>query len=184
MKDFRDEQVRREYPNGLDEMQETMEFMTGLAGGYALKGNVPAPVEREQNAEYAATQEEIEPVVTDFDVPHVDNMIVEEDPLDFEPAAAVEEDVEVDASIFRAYDIRGVVNRTLTEGVVKLIGRAIGSEAHARGLSTVAVARDGRLSGPGFLAALSRGPSTLRLSASGIGSRVNCPHWPQRQAIA
>ncbi len=39
MKDFRDEQVRREYPHGLDEMQETLEFMTGLAGGYAFKGN-------------------------------------------------------------------------------------------------------------------------------------------------
>ena len=63
----------------------------------------------------------------------------------------------VAASIFKAYDIRGIVGQTLTEAVVEALGRAIGSEAHDRGLSAVAVARDGRLSGPGFLAALARG---------------------------
>lgn len=52
------------------------------------------------------------------------------------------------ASIFRAYDIRGIVGQTLTENVVYAIGRAIGSEAKARGEQQVIVARDGRLSGP------------------------------------
>ncbi|MCC6302400.1 MAG: phosphomannomutase/phosphoglucomutase [Gammaproteobacteria bacterium] len=61
------------------------------------------------------------------------------------------------ASIFKAYDIRGIVGRTLDDDVVYAIGRAIGSEAHDRGLPAVVVARDGRLSGPGFLAALARG---------------------------
>ena len=60
-------------------------------------------------------------------------------------------------AIFKAYDIRGIVGRTLTDDVVHDIGRAIGSEAAASGLSTVAIARDGRLSGPGFAAALARG---------------------------
>ncbi len=63
----------------------------------------------------------------------------------------------VPASIFRAYDIRGIVDDTLTEANVELIGRAIGSEAAARGESTVVVARDGRLSGPRLQAALMRG---------------------------
>jgi phosphomannomutase / phosphoglucomutase len=63
----------------------------------------------------------------------------------------------VPASIFRAYDIRGIVDDTLTEASVELIGRAIGSEAAARGEATVVVARDGRLSGPRLLAALTRG---------------------------
>ena len=169
MKDFRDAQVRREYPHGLDEMQETMEFMTGLAGGYALKGDATAPVEREQDAEYAATQEEIEPVATDFDALQVDNMIVEEEPLEFVPAAAVEQDIEVDASIFRAYDIRGVVGRTLTEGVVKLIGRAIGSEALQRGRQTVIVGRDGRLSGPDLSRALIEGLMETGCEVKDIG---------------
>ncbi|MBL1260861.1 MAG: phosphomannomutase/phosphoglucomutase [Thiotrichaceae bacterium] len=63
----------------------------------------------------------------------------------------------VSASIFKAYDIRGIVGETLTEEVVYNIGRAIGSEAHARQQKTVAVARDGRLSGGLFVAALTRG---------------------------
>jgi len=169
MKDFRDAQVRREYPHGLDEMQETMEFMAGLAGGYALKGDTPAPAEREQDVEYSATQEEIEPVATNFDALQVDKMIVEEDPLEFEQAAAVEEDVEVDASIFRAYDVRGVVGRTLTEGVVKLIGRAIGSEALQRGRQTVIVGRDGRLSGPDLSSALIAGLMETGCKVKDIG---------------
>ncbi|MFC3284323.1 phosphomannomutase/phosphoglucomutase [Litchfieldella rifensis] len=68
----------------------------------------------------------------------------------------------VPASIFRAYDIRGTVDDTLTEETVERIGQAIGSEAAARGESTVIVARDGRLSGPRLQAALTRG-----LTASG-----------------
>ncbi|MCC5881245.1 MAG: phosphomannomutase/phosphoglucomutase [Halomonas sp.] len=68
----------------------------------------------------------------------------------------------VPASIFRAYDIRGIVDDTLTEATVEMIGRAIGSEAAARNESTVVVARDGRLSGPRLSEALMRG-----LNASG-----------------
>ncbi|MEQ6340696.1 MAG: phosphomannomutase/phosphoglucomutase [Gammaproteobacteria bacterium] len=63
----------------------------------------------------------------------------------------------IPASIFRAYDIRGVVGDTLTADIVYEIGRAIGSEAHARGQQSVIVARDGRLSGPEFVQALSNG---------------------------
>lgn len=60
-------------------------------------------------------------------------------------------------SIFRAYDIRGVVGDTLTEDIVYDVGLAIGSEAYARGQQAVIVARDGRLSGPTLLRALSEG---------------------------
>jgi len=63
----------------------------------------------------------------------------------------------VDATIFKAYDIRGVVDKSLTDDVVYDIGRAIGSEAAAQDQNKVVVARDGRLSGPGFIAALSQG---------------------------
>jgi len=50
--------------------------------------------------------------------------------------------------IFKAYDIRGIVGRTLTAHHATLIGRALGSEAVARGLKKIVFARDGRLSGP------------------------------------
>jgi len=67
------------------------------------------------------------------------------------------------ASIFKAYDIRGIVGDTLTVSGVEQIGRAIGSEARARGRDTVAIGRDGRTSGPDLAAALARG-----LQASGV----------------
>ncbi len=60
-------------------------------------------------------------------------------------------------SIFRAYDIRGVVGETLTEQIVYELGRAIGSEAYEQGEQTVIVARDGRHSGAAFSKALSEG---------------------------
>ena len=63
----------------------------------------------------------------------------------------------VPASIFRAYDIRGVVGKTLTEEIIYRIGLAIGSEAFARGQQTIIVGRDGRLSGESFSKALSDG---------------------------
>ena len=67
------------------------------------------------------------------------------------------------ASIFKAYDIRGIVGKTLTVEGTEAIGRAIGAEALARGRSTVVIGRDGRLSGPDLAAALARG-----LQASGV----------------
>jgi phosphomannomutase / phosphoglucomutase len=69
----------------------------------------------------------------------------------------------VPAEIFKAYDVRGIVGRTLTPEVVQLIGQAIGSEARARKQAAIAIGRDGRLSGPELAAALARG-----IQASGV----------------
>ena len=66
-------------------------------------------------------------------------------------------------TIFRAYDIRGVVTETLTPEVVEQIGRSYGSECLARNCKTAVVARDGRLSGPSLVAALAKG-----IQASGV----------------
>lgn len=65
--------------------------------------------------------------------------------------------VSIDRSIFRAYDIRGVVGSTLSPSVAKLLGQAIGSENRARGFQTILVGRDGRLSGPELSDALISG---------------------------
>ncbi|MCH8497962.1 MAG: phosphomannomutase/phosphoglucomutase [Marinobacter sp.] len=64
---------------------------------------------------------------------------------------------EVSPSLFRAYDIRGIVDDTLSPEVVEVIGRAIGSEALARGCHDICVAYDGRESSPGYADALARG---------------------------
>lgn len=66
-------------------------------------------------------------------------------------------DSQIPRSIFRAYDIRGVVDVTLTTQAAYEIGRAIGSEAWVRGEQAVVVARDGRLSGPKLTEELIRG---------------------------
>ncbi len=78
-------------------------------------------------------------------------------------------DPTVPASIFRAYDIRGIVDDTLTEPTVEAIGRAIGSEAAARGESRLVVARDGRLSGERLKAALVRGLTAAGRDVVDIG---------------
>ncbi|HZP91524.1 MAG TPA: phosphomannomutase/phosphoglucomutase [Burkholderiales bacterium] len=65
--------------------------------------------------------------------------------------------------IFKAYDIRGIVGKTLTVEAVQRIGLAIGSEARARGCGALCIGRDGRLSGPQLAEALSGG-----LRASGV----------------
>ncbi|MCK0152813.1 phosphomannomutase/phosphoglucomutase [Alcanivorax sp. S6407] len=63
----------------------------------------------------------------------------------------------IPASIFRAYDIRGIYGETLTDEWAYQIGRSIGSEVLAQGQKAIAVARDGRLSGPALVKALSDG---------------------------
>ena len=67
------------------------------------------------------------------------------------------------ASIFKAYDIRGVVPSTIHEAMAEALGRAFGTVARSEGEHTVAVGRDGRLTGAVLSAALMRG-----LLASGV----------------
>ncbi|MES2900425.1 MAG: phosphomannomutase/phosphoglucomutase [Pseudomonadota bacterium] len=60
-------------------------------------------------------------------------------------------------TIFKAYDIRGVIGSTLDAGVAFKIGQAFGMAALAKGETTVVIGRDGRLSGPELAAALAEG---------------------------
>ncbi len=76
--------------------------------------------------------------------------------------------------IFKAYDIRGIVGRTLTIEAVEAIGQAIGSEAQARGKRAVCIGRDGRLSGPALAQALARGLQKSGVDVIDIG-RVTTP---------
>ncbi|MCB1941945.1 MAG: phosphomannomutase/phosphoglucomutase, partial [Candidatus Accumulibacter sp.] len=61
------------------------------------------------------------------------------------------------AEIFKAYDIRGIVGKTLTAEIVRRIGHGLGSLAADRSQRAIAVGRDGRLSGPELAAALMDG---------------------------
>jgi phosphomannomutase/phosphoglucomutase len=71
--------------------------------------------------------------------------------------------------IFKAYDIRGVVGKTLDAGIARQIGQAFGSAVRARGESTVVVGRDGRLSGPELCAALAAGLQAAGVDVIDIG---------------
>ena len=72
-------------------------------------------------------------------------------------------------SIFRAYDIRGVVPQTLTAETAYWVGRAIGAESLAKGESNVSVGRDGRLSGPELVERLIQGVADSGCQVSDVG---------------
>ncbi len=63
----------------------------------------------------------------------------------------------VSPAIFKAYDIRGIVDKTLTEAAVRDIGLALAARGTERGVKTFVIGRDGRLSGPRLAAALGDG---------------------------
>ncbi|MBP8266699.1 MAG: phosphomannomutase/phosphoglucomutase [Zoogloea sp.] len=71
--------------------------------------------------------------------------------------------------IFKAYDIRGIVDKTLTAEAVRAIGHALGSEAVARSQKAIAVGRDGRLSGPELAGALADGIRAAGVDVIDVG---------------
>jgi phosphomannomutase len=78
--------------------------------------------------------------------------------------------MQLSASIFKAYDIRGVVPVTLDAEVAEALGRAFGSAARAAGETAVAVGRDGRLSGPALCEALIRGLVATGVEVIDVGA--------------
>ncbi|MDE2440794.1 MAG: phosphomannomutase/phosphoglucomutase [Betaproteobacteria bacterium] len=73
------------------------------------------------------------------------------------------------AEIFKAYDIRGIVNKSLTAEVVRQVGHALGSLAIEQGQTAIAVGRDGRLSGPELSSALMDGICAAGVDAIDVG---------------
>ncbi|CAE6725597.1 phosphomannomutase/phosphoglucomutase [Paraburkholderia sediminicola] len=75
----------------------------------------------------------------------------------------------ISKSIFKAYDIRGVIGKTLDADAARSIGLAFGSEVRAQGGDAVVVARDGRLSGPELIQALSDGLRAAGVDVVNVG---------------
>ena len=71
--------------------------------------------------------------------------------------------------IFKAYDIRGIVDRTLTGEMVRRIGQALGGEAREKGSDTVVIGRDGRLSGERLSSALAAGLQSAGCDVIDVG---------------
>ena len=83
------------------------------------------------------------------------------------PAAAA---VGVDPSIFRAYDVRGVVGKTLNKDVARALGQSIGTLMGEKGLREIVVGRDGRLSGPELAGALAEGLRETGVDVIDVGA--------------
>ena len=77
--------------------------------------------------------------------------------------------MQIDSSIFKAYDIRGVVDKTLTFEAARAVGQALGSLAREKNISTLCVGRDGRLSGPKLSEALIEGITDMGVNVKSIG---------------
>ncbi len=77
--------------------------------------------------------------------------------------------VPLPAEIFKAYDIRGIVGKTLTADIVRRIGHGLGSLAVERGQRAIAVGRDGRLSGPELAVALMEGIRLAGIDTIDVG---------------
>ena len=142
--------------------------------GESARPAVPTPAARGRGAAAASD----EPLFQDKDVLDIDMLDGDEDVLGFSDGdntgLGVDEvslpAVEVSASIFRAYDIRGIVGETLTAEVVTVIGQAIGSEAIARNATTLCIGYDGRHSSPEFADALARGILSTGCSVIEVGA--------------
>jgi phosphomannomutase/phosphoglucomutase len=129
----------------LREMQDLVEELKVLHATPPEEAPVPALPE-ESEARFPVPEEALLPRPA-----LIDDQNEEKIPMDTRPVP------DIAPTLFRAYDIRGIVGDTLTPEAAQAIGRAIGSEALDRGERRVVVARDGRLSSPALCAALAEG---------------------------
>ena len=77
--------------------------------------------------------------------------------------------MQLPSEIFKAYDIRGIVGKTLTPEICFAIGQSLGSMSIERGAPTISVGRDGRLSGPELSQALRNGIVSTGCNAIDLG---------------
>jgi len=137
----------------------------------------PAPASSgTANPERAAMQAPVsamvDPLFQDTDILDIDILDEDQDLLGLHeptPAPVQAKAPKLPADIFRAYDIRGVVGRTLSAETAYWIGRAIGSQSIAQGEPNIAVGRDGRLSGPELAQQLIQGLLDCGCHVSDVG---------------
>jgi phosphomannomutase/phosphoglucomutase len=135
-----------------------LDSKAGKSNDYDLPGFQQFAVELSEklaSAEAAVAAQEKAALTTPVSAPPV---ITHNDVLELDLAIPTD----IPATIFRAYDIRGIAEQQLTDDIVYAIGLAIGSEALDQGQQTVVLAADGRNSSPQIRDALTKG-----LQASG-----------------
>ena len=133
-----------------------------------------APAAEQSAVRQAPSTEYVDPLFQDTDILDIDILDEDQDWLGLdtkerETAMSAPKAPQLPASIFRAYDIRGVVGDSLTTETAYWIGRAVGSESLAQGEPNVSVGRDGRLSGPELVQHLIQGLVDSGCSVSDVG---------------
>lgn len=166
VKDIQQGELARNYPVSLKNFQGAFEQLRMIAGQTFPR---PAEVDSRLETEPEPVPEEAPPEEEIVGI----NFTSSADALEVRELSDVAE-ASLPASIFRAYDIRGIAGKTLTPQIVRLIGRALGSEAQERGQQKIVVARDGRLSGQELCTALIRGLQEAGRDVIDIG-RVPTP---------
>ena len=158
VKDLREQRNKPTHPvAAVAEMADTLALMSREADKGILGSTVSKdPARKASQPVVADTIEEVE---TD--------LLFDNSALQISKAGSGEG--KISDSIFKAYDIRGIVGETLTTDVVYQLGRALGSEAYFRGEQIVVVGRDGRLSGPELSEALIEGLKSTGRDVKDIG---------------
>ena len=72
-------------------------------------------------------------------------------------------------SIFKAYDIRGIIDETLNADIAHLIGQAFGTEVLNLGETDIVIGRDGRVSGPDLIEGLTKGLISTGVNVINLG---------------
>lgn len=133
------------------------------------KASTPAPAAAPQGK----TTPYVDPKFQGTDILDIDILDEDQDWMGLEnkerESAMSPKAPQLPASIFRAYDIRGVVGDSLTTETAYWVGRAVGSESLAKGEPNVSVGRDGRLSGPELVEHLIQGLVDSGCSVSDVG---------------
>lgn len=144
-------ELQRQYPVSLANNYGTVELLQGIAkefhSGDGATSGLGIGIERELLS--------AEPYVPET--------------YDIETIGRSQGAEKIPASIFRAYDIRGVVGDTITDEIVREVGRAIGSECLDSDQHRVIVARDGRTSGQELVQALTDGLLSTGVDVIDIG---------------
>jgi phosphomannomutase/phosphoglucomutase len=143
--------------------------LTALLGLLCLAGGAYLIWIRNRIGRGRVRHEVEEPVLSDLleTPPEPEAPAVAVRPALAKPAAAP---ITVDPAIFRAYDVRGVVGKSLTKDVARLLGQAIGSVMREKGLPEIVVGRDGRLSGPDLAGALADGLREAGIDVIDLGA--------------
>jgi phosphomannomutase/phosphoglucomutase len=137
-----------------------------FAGFQSLDSKLASLGSRAKSAPSVKTSKANEPLVSEED--EVVDIAMSDDEMPNETQEVF--DMAAFASIFRAYDIRGIIDETLTEEIIIKIGQAIGSEAEAQGEQTLIVGADGRTSSPQVVESLTKGLLASGRDVVSIGS--------------